>query len=164
MNCQLAEEILGSPQDESFDDSGSISIRLLDRPGRASIEPLSEEPELVWDESDERHRLMDDSHTKHIPSHRMSGEDGDEIDASFTGSRASSTEGVRPNGNVNGVGILGNGAARQSRLELQSESANGEPFYAEDETENSASRRPPGGLQAKSGIIIVRYSIPLSIL
>lgn len=128
------------------------------------MEPLSEEPELVWDESDERHRLMDGSHTKHLPTHRMSGEDGDEIDASFTGSRVSSTESARPNGNVNGVGILGNGAARQSRLELHSELANSEPFYTENETENSASRRRPGGLQAKSGIIIVRYAMPLDIL
>ncbi|KAH8112394.1 MFS general substrate transporter [Phellopilus nigrolimitatus] len=153
----LAEEILASSsqEEQSFDDSGSISIRLLDaRTGRAS-ELLSEDADIVWDESDERQRLMDDERRGRIATSRNSGEDAAN---SLAGSRTSSFESARHNvhSRASSVsnGLLGNAAARQSRAELLPDAMNADTRVRFDTDPESLPRVRPSGLQAKSGIII----------
>ncbi|THH09710.1 hypothetical protein EW145_g1817 [Phellinidium pouzarii] len=158
----LAEEILVSSQDDAFDDSASISIHLLDARSttRASVEPLTGEADVVWDESDERDRLMDEEQQTHFAKRRVSAEEVGALDAE--GSRASSFDSIGPGGAApapaparahgNANGLLGNGAARRSLMELHANPANGDGEVDAD-VERAAPARP-GGLQAKSGIII----------
>lgn len=70
-------------------------------------------------------------------------------------SRAASLDGDRPNP------LMGNGAARRSRVEMHSQ--NGHVHFDTDEFPNGASEGGaplqqihPGSLQAKAGIILVR--------
>ncbi|PAV17928.1 MFS general substrate transporter [Pyrrhoderma noxium] len=138
----LAEEIIASSQDDTFDDNGSISIRLLDvRHSHSAAEPSSAEPDVLWDEGDERERLMNESKSK-----VREGND-QEVD-----SRSSSFEDTRlTNG---GNGLLGNGLARQSQADLPAVSS---PNVNSPDVEGEHTlplRSGGGGLQAKSGIII----------
>ncbi|KAL5520645.1 hypothetical protein ACEPAF_2646 [Sanghuangporus sanghuang] len=156
----LAEEILASSDEESFDDGEPISIRLSGtRIERASLEPISEEHEVVWVESDERQGLMEDA--QHKPR-RISVEEVRNGRSSLSESRTSSFDGIRADGadastnlNPRAIGVLGNGLARQSHADLHADTPNGGTFYSEVEHGLvEASRKRPGGLQAKSGIII----------
>ncbi|KAL5478314.1 hypothetical protein ACEPAI_2498 [Sanghuangporus weigelae] len=153
----LAEEILASSDEELYDDGEPISIRLSDtRIEPASLEPISEEHEVVWVESDERQGLMEDA--QHKPR-RISVEEVRNGRSSLSESQISSFDGIRPDGadtiNPRAIGVLGNGLARQSHADLHMDTPNGRTFYSEVEHGlEEASRKRPGGLQAKSGIII----------
>ncbi|KAL5498014.1 hypothetical protein ACEPAH_2945 [Sanghuangporus vaninii] len=153
----LAEEILASSDEELFDDGEPISIRLSDtRIERASLEPTSEEHEVVWDESHERQGLMEDA--QHKPR-RISVEEVRNGQSSLSESRTSSFDGHAADASTNSdpraIGVLGNGLARQSHADLHMDTPNGGTFYSEVEHGLvEASRKRPGGLQAKSGIII----------
>lgn len=138
----LAEEIIASSQDETFDDCGSISIRLLDvRRSHSAAEPRSAEPDVLWDERDERVRLMEESKSK-------VRESDDHLDDS----RSSSFDATRPTEEENS--LLGNEIARQSLAELTPESTVN-VNSPDVEGEHALPLRPGvGGLQAKSGIII----------
>ncbi|KAL5514844.1 hypothetical protein ACEPAG_2160 [Sanghuangporus baumii] len=156
----LAEEILASSDEELYDDGEPISIRLSDtRIERASLEPISEEHEVIWDESHERQGLMEDA--QHKPR-RISVEEVRNSRSSLSESRTSSLDGIITDGadastnlNPRAIGVLGNGLARQSHVDLHMDTPNGRTFYSEVEHGlEEASRKRPGGLQAKSGIII----------
>ncbi|KAI5121605.1 hypothetical protein M0805_009476 [Coniferiporia weirii] len=165
----LAEEILASSQDECFDDSASISIRLLDTRGPGVDADADADVDVIWDESHERQRLMEDGRRERVNSTKLRTADEDEgasdTDAdSGAGSRASSFDGdgggagLRANTGING--LLGNDAARRSRLEFHSDAdADADADFENRDRDRDAERaqpapRPGGGLQAKSGIII----------
>lgn len=95
---------------------------------------------------------------------RKSLEEDPNGSSSLPESRISSFDGARPDAADDSTnlrsganGVLGNGFARQSHPDLHMDTPNGRTFFSDAEnTTGEASRRRPGGLQAKSGIIIVR--------